>query len=207
MDQARKQFLHVGCGEPAPQFLPVMFRDGTWNEVRLDINPAVEPDIVGSITDMSMISSGRFDAVYSSHNIEHLYAHEVALAVKEFARVLSPRGFLFITCPDLQSVAAKVAEGGIGEPVYDSPAGPITPLDIIFGFQKELLAGNHWMAHKTGFTQRSLAEHLSKNGFAKATVVRRAKSFALVGVAYRESHPKVRDIEDLAESVPIMPAI
>ena len=41
------------------------------------------------------------DAVFSSHNIEHLYPHEVPLALKEFMRVLKPDGFVLMTCPDL----------------------------------------------------------------------------------------------------------
>ena len=45
----------------------------------------------------------------SPHNIEHLYPHEVSLALAEFRRVLKPEG-LFDPCPDLQSVCNLVAE-------------------------------------------------------------------------------------------------
>lgn len=190
-----------------PEFLPVMFRDGDWDEVRLDINPAVKPDIVGSITDMSMVSSGAFDAVYSSHNIEHLYPHEVMLAIKEFARVLAPDGFLLITCPDLQSVAVKIAEGNIDEAIYSSPSGPIAPIDIVFGLREQLKAGNSWMAHRTGFTQKSLAECLIANGFAKTSVVRHAKYFALAGIGYREKNPNVSGGDEMVESLEVFPSV
>jgi hypothetical protein len=36
-----------------------------WDEIRLDIDPQVEPDIIGSLTDMSACESGFFDAPYS----------------------------------------------------------------------------------------------------------------------------------------------
>ena len=201
MTLRRKRFLHVGCGEIAPEFLPARLRDGEWDEVRLDINPAVKPDLVGSITDMSMVASGRFDAVYSSHNIEHLFPHEVSLAVKEFARVLASDGFLLITCPDLQAVAKRIVEGDLNEALYVSPAGPIAAIDVIYGYRKELQNGNHWMAHKTGFTARSLAEYLVNNGFAKVTVARLPKSFALAGIAYREKNANVSGAEGLAEEL------
>ena len=32
---------------------------------------------------MQVIADGEFDAVYSSHNVEHLYPHEVPLALRE----------------------------------------------------------------------------------------------------------------------------
>ena len=48
--------LHVGCGAPHPDKLPEAFfpRDA-WAEVRLDIDPDVAPDIVASITDMTVV--------------------------------------------------------------------------------------------------------------------------------------------------------
>ena len=51
-----KLVLHVGCGkQPIHDFL-----EG-YKEVRLDIDPTHNPDIVASLTDMGDI--GEFDAV------------------------------------------------------------------------------------------------------------------------------------------------
>jgi len=74
------------------------------------------------------VATASMDAVHSSHNIEHLYAHEVAVALEEFIRVLTPEGFLVLTCPDLQSVCALVAQDKLTDAAYTSPAGPIAPL-------------------------------------------------------------------------------
>jgi len=207
MGNPDKTFLHAGCGDSAPELLPRYFQNSGWKEVRLDINPNVKLDIVGSITDMSAVARASFDAVYSSHNIEHLYPHEVALAVREFARVLRPDGFLMITCPDLQSVAAKVAEGNLTEAIYNSAVGEISPIDVIYGFRRDLADGNYWMAHKTGFTQRTLSECLIENGFAKVSVVRHIKVFALAGLAYREQNPNVVNIDALGEHATGFPSI
>ena len=107
----------------------------------MDIDPGVDPDIVGTMTDMAAVPTASVDAVFSSHNIEHLYSHEVPVALGEFIRVLRPDGFAVITCPDLQSVARLIAEDKLIETAYVSPAGPIAPLDIVYGYRPALAAG------------------------------------------------------------------
>jgi hypothetical protein len=47
------------------------------------------------------------------------------------------------------------------------------------------------MAHKTGFTQRTLAEYLVQNGFAQASVMRQPEHYSLTAMGYREAHPEV----------------
>ena len=75
-----------------------------WQELRYDIDPKVDPDILGSMTDMSIIGDEYTDGIFSLHNIEHLYAHEVPVALREFYRVLKKDGYVVLTCPDLQAV-------------------------------------------------------------------------------------------------------
>ena len=128
-----KSFLHVGCGHATKADVIGHFQTEEWREIRFDIDAAVKPDVVGSITDMSAVSSESVDAVYSANNLEHLYAHEVDGSLKEFLRVLQPAGFAVITCPDLQAVCARVAEGMLLEPAYSSRAGPIAAVDMIYG--------------------------------------------------------------------------
>lgn len=103
-----KVFLHVGCGQKRKNATRG-FNTAQWSEVRLDIDPSVSPDIIGTMTDMSAVPTASVDAVYSSHNIEHLYPHEVPVALAEFKRVLKDDGFAVLTCPDLKSVAALIA--------------------------------------------------------------------------------------------------
>ena len=67
---------------------------------------------------MSIIENSSFDAVYSSHNIEHVYAHEVKLVFSEIYRVLKDNGFVVINCPDLQQVSNMVAKGNLLSPLY-----------------------------------------------------------------------------------------
>ena len=119
------KLLHVGCGLKHKHQTTKGFQTEAWEEIRLDIDPSVKPDVLGTMTDMAAIETRSVDAIYSSHNIEHLYPHEVPAALSEFIRVLADDGFAVITCPDLQSVCALVAQDKLLDAAYNSPAGPI----------------------------------------------------------------------------------
>jgi len=177
----RKRVLHVGCGPLAAQKLHEAFQGGDWQEVRLDINPAANPDIVASITDMPVVATASFDAVYSAHNLEHLAPHELPDALKEFYRVLKPEGFALITLPDLQQAAEYIAAGKAEEAVLMTNKGPITPLDLLYGF-RPFLAANPFMAHRFGYTSETLRRALHEAGFSHV-VVERDGEFNLWAVA------------------------
>ena len=189
--------LHVGCGPQKGRLAANGFGADDWRELRLDIDPDAEPDIIGTMTDMAEVATQSVDAIFSSHNIEHLYAHEVPVALAEFMRVLKPDGFLVVTCPDLQSVCALVANDQLAEPAYVSPAGPIAPLDILFGLRAQLAQGNLYMAHRFGFTKRTLTEALGAAGFQTIACMQRAESFDLWAVASK-SLSSAEEITELA---------
>lgn len=169
---ASRRVLNAGCGSRAARQLHPAFRITRWDEVRYDIDPAAEPDVLGSITDLSAFDDAAFDAVWSSHVMEHLFSHQVPQALSEFRRVLKPDGFALITSPDLESVAALVATHGLDRVVYVSAAGPITPLDMFFGHAASIAKGMEPMAHRTGFTCGSLGNLLVDAGFASVLAKR-----------------------------------
>lgn len=176
--------LHVGPGHRSSGArLPRVFQGDDWREIRLDIDPANAPDILGSMLEMSAVANESVDAIYSAHNIEHVYAHEVPVVLGEFRRVLKSDGFAVITCPDLQMVCAMVADDKLSDAAYNSQAGPITPLDIIYGHGAALAAGHHYMAHKCGFTLKTLTAALQGAGFSSIAGKRRAKGLDLWVIA------------------------
>ena len=178
-----KTFLHVGCGRSDKSLTTAPFAGDDWQELRLDINEAVHPDIVGTMVDMKAVANESVDAIFSAHNIEHLYPHEVPLALAEFLRVLKPHGFAVVTCPDLQSVAALVLEDKLTDQAYVSPSGPIAPLDILYGFRPQLAAGNLYMAHHCGFTKKVLNHTLLSSGFQSVASLRRETHYDLWALA------------------------
>jgi len=182
-----KTFLHVGCGINRKDKTTASFGGPDWRELRLDIDPGVDPDIVGTMTNMNALADESVDAIFSSHNIEHLYPHEAPLALAEFLRVMKPEGFAVITCPDLQAVAALVADDKLTDIAYISPAGPIAPLDVLYGFRPQLAAGNLFMAHHCGFTEKVLNAALVGAGFKSVVSLRRTVAFDLWAIASKNA--------------------
>ncbi len=169
-----KTVLHVGSGG---SHLPKQFQH--CKEVTLDIDPNVNPDIVASMVDLPE-NIGPFDALYACHCLEHIYPHEVDQCLSGFLRVLKPQGGVaIILVPDLEDV--KPTE----DVVYVSPAGPVTGLDMIYGFRPALPFSLH-MAHHNGFTEKTLRAALERNGFVEVQVARASNDcFGLYAIGVR----------------------
>lgn len=163
-----KRVLHVGCGRQ-----PISEAFDGWEEVRMDIDPDCEPDIVASLTDMGNI--GEFDAVYGSHVLEHFAPHEGAKVMQECLRVLKYGGYCVMIVPNLRGVLPT------REPLYDSPAGPINGLDMYYG-KESMVAENPYMAHKTGFVPETLKEAFS---CFKVAEIRELTGYNLMGIGVK----------------------
>ncbi|WP_139792790.1 class I SAM-dependent methyltransferase [Pseudophaeobacter leonis] len=160
-----KTFLNLGSGPrlAMPTNDP-LFRG--WTEFRVDISPETNPDAVASLVDLKgVIADNSVEIVYCSHVIEHFYAHEVPLVLAEVARVLRRDGVAVFRCPDLAQVVQNLDPTDLDKPIYSSPAGDITILDIIYGHRESVIEDGHHMAHRSGFTEEYLAKHLLDAGF------------------------------------------
>lgn len=166
---SRGSLLHVGCGSGLlPDWL-------NYDETRADIDPECHPDVVANMTDLGEI--GSFDVVYSSHCLEHVYPHEVNKALSEFKRVLNDGGFVMVFVPDLEDIKANE------DFLYESPAGPITGMDLIYGHRRQI-EENNYMQHKTGFTKDTLTKALLSAGFEKVRVLR-LEPYNLMGIGVK----------------------
>jgi ubiquinone/menaquinone biosynthesis C-methylase UbiE len=177
-----------------------VFRQPQWREIRVDIDEDAKPDIVASIVDLaSSIGDGSCDAVWASHVIEHVDTHAVPRALSEVHRVLSPRGFAVVRCPDIEQVARFIVEGRLTDAVYQSPVGPITPLDMIYGHSSSIARGRTAMRHCTAFTAASLASALLTAGFSEVRTMQ-TEHYEIWAVAFREKADIDGCIDSLAQA-------
>ena len=181
----RRIMLHVGCGKRDSGLLPSELLTPEWFEVRLDIDPEVAPDIVADMIDMPEIGTATVDGIWSSHNLEHVFAYQVPLVLREFFRVLRPGGTAHVQVPDITVPAKAAAHGRLETPLYTSMAGPITALDMLFGYGPAIAQGEHFMAHRTAFTRATISDKFKAAGFANVRVV--ARDNALWTTANRPS--------------------
>lgn len=175
-----KKVLHAGCGFKETGILSHEFNKEEWEEIRYDINPIVEPDFVGSITNMDVFSDNSFDAVYSYHNLEHVNNFEIDTVLNEFKRVLKPKGLIFVVVPDILMDLQNLIEGKIEETIFTVPKGNVTTLSLLYGFDPEV-KDNEFMLHKTGFTKQRLLDKLNKIGFININVYTENNGFDLCG--------------------------
>lgn len=179
--QHERVLLNVGCGPIDGGRLPPYF--ASWRKVRVDVDPAVQPDVLADLTDLSPIPDSSADAVWAAHCVEHLYQHQVPLALREFRRVLRDDGFACVIVPDLQVVASHLVADRLHEVLYQSPAGPVTPHDIFFGYGPAIADGRPSMAHRCGFTPGMLQRCFRELPFGEVLLRRRGAQLELVAIA------------------------
>lgn len=160
-----KKVLNVGGNSKA---IPLPPQYVEFEHLLLDIDPRGLPDIVCDARKLKTLDAGQFDAIYCSHNLEHYYRHDVQEVLAGFLHVLKDGGFAHIMVPDINELMRITIERGldIDDVLYQSPAGPIMVVDVLYGYSIEIeRSGQHFFAHKTGFTQKSLQNAINKAGF------------------------------------------
>ena len=192
-----KTLLHVGCASLNISDLKG-FNNDKWAEIRFDIDESRNPDIIGTIVDLSLVETGSVDAVYSAYNLDHIYPHEVPIALKEFFRVLKNDGIAIIKCPDIQSVCEAIGKDKLLDVFYQSPVGPITPIDILFGNRKAIAKGNEFMAKKGGFTYSVLDGALHQAGFVirYGGRIKNGRELSVVAFKSMKSELELKNIAD-----------
>ena len=159
--------LNVGGGS---RILPPHF-DG-WEQVLLDADPAVKPDICSSMTEYESTTTQEYDAIYCSHSLEHIYAHEVQQVLDEFISALKSGGFVEIHVPNLRNLMQTMLQSNldINDVWYRAGDVPITFHDVLYGWSAAMEKRNLFYAHKCGFTRLSLQTALIDAGFSNVQV-------------------------------------
>jgi predicted SAM-dependent methyltransferase len=197
-----KTLLNVGCGWSNISQLKGFNKD-TWKEIRFDIDEKVRPDIIGTLTDMKLVETASVDAIYSAYNLDHIYAHEIPIVLKEFHRVLKEDGFALVRCPDLQTMGELIAQDKYLEILYQSQIGPVYPIDVIYGHRGEIEAGNEYMVKKCGFTYSALDASFSVAGFKARYGGRLTTNGGELGMVAFKQEKSEEEIKKIAD--PIFP--
>jgi SAM-dependent methyltransferase len=165
VSQPQRRLLNVGGQSRA---IPLPSAYATFEQVLLDLDPNGGADIVLDVRELTSLEPQQFDAVYCSHNLEHVRQHEVPVVLAGFRHVLKPGGLAQIIVPDLQELMLICVQQGIDLDglLYESAVGPITPLDVLFGHGGIIAqSGQDFYAHRTGFSRRTLANGVEASGF------------------------------------------
>ena len=155
------RLLNVGSG--GSKEVTKLFKD--WEQDSLDIDAKVNPDIVCDAKELRKLKPGQYDAVYNSHNLEHFYKHEVPVVLSGFLHVLKSGGFAYIAVPDIMCLFEQVRGRDIDDTWYKASGSNISFHDVMFGWAKQVSSGNLYYAHKTAFSEKSLAKACRAAGF------------------------------------------
>ncbi len=93
--------LHIGCGK---KFLPGF--------KHLDIIKYPHIDYVADADKLNMFTDNSIDEIYACHVLEHFKRNQIEDVLKEWYRVLAPKGILRIAVPDFEAIVKEYLESG-----------------------------------------------------------------------------------------------
>lgn len=154
-------YLHLGCG---PQILPRYTNIDKYYK-----HPEVRNMDMGGLD----YPSNSVKAVYSSHALEHLPFRPARLALREWARVLSPGGTLFLAVPDMEECLRAMLRPDIP---YETKWNWF--VYTIWGYQADPNKRDHALDapldpgqfHQCGFSSEFLAKELAACGLQVQTI-------------------------------------
>ncbi len=133
----------------------------------LDALPGPFVDHVCNANDLSRFADNTFSEIYASHVVEHFdYMGELTNTLKEWNRVLIPGGKLYVSVPDLDTLAGLILD-------KENLSG-----DERF-FVMRMIFGGHidkYDFHSVGLNEVFLASFLQLAGFVN---IRRVSGFGL----------------------------
>lgn len=127
----------------------------------LDIDPGPEVDYVGDCRSLPQFSDGSIETIYASHVLKHVPYRQTMFVLKEWFRVLKPRGMAMIAVPDLEALSRLYLD------LQTRPQDRLFVMQMMFGGQVD----DHDF-HFVGFNAELLDNWLLQAGFVEMTRVR-----------------------------------
>lgn len=123
----------------------------------MDCDPHPGVDVVGDVGDLSRFPDGSVEAIHASHVLEHFPHPKTPEVLKEWARVLTDGGLLYVAVPDFKrTVEIYLKSGFLSDWV----------VNYLWGDQ-----GYKTAYHYTGFDEGRLRGLLLGAGFSEASRV------------------------------------
>jgi hypothetical protein len=166
------------------------FNAANWQEVRIDVDPATQADLLQHPHNLPMIADSSVDGVFIGHVLHRYSFHEAKLILQEAVRIMKDGGVLIASVPDLQLAATHVAHDELEAAIYTAPVGGINAIDMIFGFQKNVSAGDVARQHRSGYSLSSFGNFLRDGGLCNLNITRQANDLQGVGLKLPYGHPE-----------------
>lgn len=119
-----------------------------------DIN--LGADYQGDARDPGSVVEGPFDVIYSSHCFEHIPPEDALQTLKSWRALTAPGGELFLSVPDIKTVAAALGRKGL------APSVEKALLSVIYGGRTD-----EYDVHVAGYTWSILENLLCEAGWRK----------------------------------------
>jgi hypothetical protein len=187
-----------GGGKGSP--MPLIYAD--WDVVWLDLNPSLQPDLLMDARDLGTLEPEQFDAVFSSHCLEHIYPHDLRALLHGAWHALKENGFMDVVVPNTRLALQRMVEDNLDLDsfLYHSAGGPICVRDTLWGYARYQEFSHHpeLHIHKNGFSKRTLANLLMAAEFSTVYVI--DDSWDLRVLAFKRK-PEARRLESLGVAV------
>ena len=151
-------------GVEASPMLPILHK-GLWNELKIHTEAVTDYRDSPEFSKLPRINDLSVDMIFASQNLVRYYASDLASILENYHRILKRDGIVFIICSDLHDISQKISDGLLHRDAYESPAGPITYYDVLFGHTASIAHSLTSAAHRSGYTKDSLADALGQAGF------------------------------------------
>ncbi len=175
---SKQTLLRIGFGDAPLSAVHPSLAKGNWQELKI----AADPKHPEKMLNLSAYADGSVHAVCVNHGLEYLFTYEIPKALKEYFRVISPGGFLFICTYDMQTIGESLASGKLEGLSLSGKRGKMNPMACIFGPASQD-PSHKYFQHRTGFIAQRLADKLQEAGFNGNRIHR--DGLYLYGAAYK----------------------
>jgi len=145
--------LNFGCGNVAIE-----------GYINIDCRPTNHTDLVMLAWESGSFPPGTIDEVYSRHMLEHLLLKDALRALQNWFFLLKPGGFLHVIVPDMTFHANQLL-GNARNLSSDPKQNFEHAMAGFYGWHDPKRGGSVEDAHRWGYTEASLTQHLHETGF------------------------------------------